>query len=174
MFFMNNGALVEKAKCVVEMFSQRKKKICSAESCTGGLVASSIVSISGASATFLGSAVCYCDESKMKILSVKKETLEKHFAESLQCAREMASGAINLFGADYAVATTGFLDANVSPKPIELAGRVFVCLCHKNDSGELVFQDVALSLDVSYPRNDNRAKVVACVLDLLLNQIEKC
>lgn len=168
---MDSFGLAEKSKRVVEMFSQRKKKICSAESCTGGLIASSIVSVSGASATFVGSAVCYCDEAKMKILSVKKDTLEKHFAESLQCAKEMASGAISAFDADYAIATTGFLDANVSPKPDELAGRVFICLCKKDDSNKLIFDNIELFLDVKCQRNDNRAKVTSLALDMLLRQI---
>ena len=168
MFFMENPSLTEKAKRIVEIFTRRGKKICVAESCTGGLVASSIVSISGASAVFLGSAVCYCDEAKMKILSVKKEILEKYYAESLQCAQVMAHGAISIFNADYAIATTGFLDANVAPKPADLAGKVFVCLCKKDDFGNLNFECDELLLDTSCQRNVNRAKVAERALDMLL------
>jgi PncC family amidohydrolase len=168
MSFMENSSLTEKAKRVVEMYVQRGKKICVAESCTGGLVASSIVSVSGASATFLGSAVCYCDNAKMQILSVEKEILEKYYAESLQCAQAMARDAISIFNADYAVATTGFLDANVAPKPSDLAGKVFVCLCKKDDFGNLNFECDELLLDTSCQRNVNRAKVVERALDMLL------
>lgn len=160
--------MTEKAKRIVEIFTRRGKKICVAESCTGGLVASSIVSISGASAVFLGSAVCYCDEAKMKILSVKKEILEKYYAESLQCSQAMAHGAISIFNADYAIATTGFLDANVAPKPADLAGKVFVCLCKKDDFGNLNFECDELLLDTSCQRNVNRAKVAERALDMLL------
>ncbi|MBO5255415.1 MAG: CinA family protein [Opitutales bacterium] len=165
---MENPSLTEKAKRIVEIFTRRGKKICVAESCTGGLVASSIVSISGASAVFLGSAVCYCDEAKMKILSVKKEILEKYYAESLQCSQAMAHGAISIFNADYAIATTGFLDANVAPKPADLAGKVFVCLCKKDDFGNLNFECDELLLDTSCQRNVNRAKVAERALDMLL------
>ena len=160
--------MTEMAKRIVEIFTRRGKKICVAESCTGGLVASSIVSISGASAVFLGSAVCYCDEAKMKILSVKKEILEKYYAESLQCSQAMAHGAISIFNADYAIATTGFLDANVAPKPADLAGKVFVCLCKKDDFGNLNFECDELLLDTSCQRNVNRAKVAERALDMLL------
>ena len=167
---MEDSSLIEKAKRIVQTFSAHKKKICVAESCTGGLVASSIVSISGASAVFSGSAVCYCDDAKMKILSVEKEILEKYYAESPQCAKEMARGAISIFDADYAVATTGFLDANVAPKPDSLAGRVFVCLCKKDNFGKLTFDEDELFLDTSCQRNENRAKVVDVALDMLLRQ----
>ena len=165
---MENPSLTEKAKRIVEIFTRRGKKICVAESCTGGLVASSIVSISGASAVFLGSAVCFCDEAKMKILSVKKEILEKYYSESLQCSQAMAHGAISIFNADYAIATTGFLDANVAPKPADLAGKVFVCLCKKDDFGNLNFECDELLLDTSCQRNVNRAKVAERALDMLL------
>jgi PncC family amidohydrolase len=78
-----------------------------AESCTGGLVAASVVSVPGASASFPGSVVTYCSEDKAEKLSVRRETLERYGAVSGQCAAQMARGAILLFGTRLAVSVTG-------------------------------------------------------------------
>ncbi len=169
---MNHLGLVERAKYLVEKATASGIKICTAESCTGGLVASSIVSVSGASAMFSGSAVCYEDNAKMKILGVSEETLGNHFAESAECAREMALGALKLFDANLSIATTGFVDANVSQKSAELAGRVFLCVCGKSSNGELSFVDKVVTLNPAGDRNENRAEVVAVALDTFLSQIE--
>ena len=114
------------ARAVFDAFSGSGKSLCAAESCTGGLVASSLVSIAGASGFFRGSAVCYCDAAKISALGVSPLTISEHFAESRQCAEEMARGALALYGADASVAATGFLDGNVGEKPAELAGAVFL------------------------------------------------
>ena len=82
--------------------------LCAAESCTGGLVGSSIVGIPGASSIFKGSAVCYCDASKISILGVRRDTIDNCFAESRQCSIEMARGALRIFGADAAVLRRDF------------------------------------------------------------------
>ena len=111
------GRLAAAARDVFEIFKVGNLTLCAAESCTGGLVGSSIVGISGASSIFKGSAVCYCDASKISVLGVRRDTIENCFAESRQCSIEMARGAMRIFGADVAVSTTGFLDANVGGKP---------------------------------------------------------
>ena len=87
-----------------------KKKgwtLATAESCTGGLVAHMITSVAGSSEYFLGGAVSYSNDAKIKILGVKKATLAKHGAVSAQTALEMARGARRALGADCALATTG-------------------------------------------------------------------
>ena len=76
------------AKLVLEKCVERGLTACAAESCTGGLVASSIVAEPHASRFFLGSAVVYCDAAKERILKVKNETIERHFAESPECDPE--------------------------------------------------------------------------------------
>ncbi|MBQ6534461.1 MAG: CinA family protein [Opitutales bacterium] len=144
-------------------------KVCAAESCTGGLVASSIVSISGASAVFAGSAVCYCDAAKERVLGVKRETLEKFFAESPECAREMAKGALDAFGADLAVSATGFLDASVGEKPASLAGKVFFCVRAKGGTSA----DASISLDPDAGRAENRARAALAAVELLISEILK-
>ena len=154
------GRLAVAARDVFEIFKVGNLTLCAAESCTGGLVGSSIVGISGASSIFKGSAVCYCDASKISVLGVRRDTIENCFAESRQCSIEMARGAMRIFGADAAVSTTGFLDANVGGKPQELAGKVFVC----GKTSEFCSQ---ISLDTNADRNLNRTITAACALESL-------
>ena len=68
--------------------------IATAESCTGGLIASRLTNIAGSSAYFLGGMVTYSNESKMRWLGVKEETLQNHGAVSRETVEEMASGLV--------------------------------------------------------------------------------
>ena len=79
-----------------------------AESCTGGLLSSAFVDLSGSSAYFVEGDVTYANEAKMGSLGVKAETLERFTAVSEECAREMAVGMRNKARTDYALATTGY------------------------------------------------------------------
>ncbi|NLH36934.1 MAG: competence/damage-inducible protein A [Thermotogaceae bacterium] len=78
-----------------------------AESCTGGLISSTFVDIPGVSDVYKGGVITYSNESKMKILGVAQETLEKHGAVSEECVREMADGCKRLFNSSFAVAVSG-------------------------------------------------------------------
>ena len=69
--------------------------ISTAESCTGGMIASAITNVSGASAFFGTGVVTYSNEAKMKLISVNKETLDKYGAVSEQTATEMAATIVN-------------------------------------------------------------------------------
>ena len=81
--------------------------LATAESCTGGLISSSITDVSGSSRIFQGTIVSYANEVKMKVLGVGEQTLIDHGAVSVQVAEQMAAGAQKLMGTDYALSTTG-------------------------------------------------------------------
>ena len=83
------------------------KTLACAESLTGGELGGRITSVPGASDYFRGSAVCYTRDAKRDVLGVSPETLDGPGPVSPECAREMAAGARQLFGADVAVALTG-------------------------------------------------------------------
>ncbi len=87
----------------------RKKKLflSTAESCTGGGVASRITAIPGSSDYFTGSIVAYSNEVKTKLLQVSPETLEKHGAVSEETVKQMVKGAMETLKTDCAVATSG-------------------------------------------------------------------
>ena len=92
---------------VVGLARVAKVKLATAESCTGGLVASRITDVAGASEVFMGGWVTYSNEGKMRELGVKAESLERYGAVSGVVAGEMAEGARRRSGADWAVAVTG-------------------------------------------------------------------
>ena len=83
------------------------KTLVAAESCTGGTLAHQLTAMAGASEYFRGGVVAYSNEVKECALGVRHETLVAHGAVSEETVREMATGARERLGADYAVATTG-------------------------------------------------------------------
>jgi PncC family amidohydrolase len=78
-----------------------------AESCTGGGIASVITSISGSSEYFKGGIVAYANEVKTALLGVSETTLEKHGAVSEETVQEMAKGAMKSMKTSCAIATSG-------------------------------------------------------------------
>ncbi len=78
-----------------------------AESCTGGLIAHKLTSITGSSAYFKGSIVCYSNEIKENLLGVKAETLQKFGAVSEETVSEMAHGVLKIMKTDYSIAVSG-------------------------------------------------------------------
>ena len=81
--------------------------ITTAESCTGGLIASQITKISGSSDIFKGSVVTYCNEIKEQELGVQKQTMINHGAVSIETVSEMLDGVIEKFDATFAIAVSG-------------------------------------------------------------------
>ncbi|MGN0595427.1 MAG: CinA family protein [Hominimerdicola sp.] len=112
-------------KNVVEYMSRAKLKLCTAESCTGGMIAQTITDVSGASKMFLGGICSYTEEIKQNVLGVKKETLYKYTVYSPQTASEMSLGAIRLFGADASIGVTGIAGPGAGPNG-EPEGTVYV------------------------------------------------
>jgi PncC family amidohydrolase len=83
------------------------KKLATAESCTGGLIADRITNVPGSSDYFLGGVVAYAYEAKVLILSVSWETLQRFGAVSRETVLEMAHGVQTALGADLAVSVSG-------------------------------------------------------------------
>lgn len=99
--------MIDAAKRLVEICTERKIKVAAAESCTGGMISELITSVSGSSAVIEFGVCSYSNRIKHEILGVSEETLEKFSEYSEQCAKEMAEGARRISGADIAVSTTG-------------------------------------------------------------------
>ncbi len=118
------------AKKLVELLTEKGLHISTAESCTGGMIASSIVDISGASEVFEEGYVTYSDRVKQKVLGVRKETLEKYTAVSSETATEMAEGTCRVTGSDITVSSTGYAgpyDADDGTP----AGTVYIGICYQ-------------------------------------------
>ena len=92
---------------VLRRCRERGLTLATAESCTGGMVAERLTSVSGSSDVFLGAVVAYSDEVKRQALSVPAEVLATHGAVSAETAAAMARGARDRLGADVAVSVTG-------------------------------------------------------------------
>ncbi len=112
---------------VVRLLTERKKTLALAESCTGGFIANRVTNVPGASSVFLGGVVSYANSAKEKFLGVRAETLRQHGAVNEVVAREMAEGAREKFGADFAIAVTGIAgpSGGTPEKPV---GTVFIAL----------------------------------------------
>jgi nicotinamide-nucleotide amidase len=92
---------------VLEMLKRRNMTLTTAESCTGGLLAGTLINVPGASDVFNEGYITYANEAKRKLLGVKKKTLKNDGAVSEACAREMAKGAAKAAGARAAISVTG-------------------------------------------------------------------
>ncbi|MFT4613793.1 MAG: nicotinamide-nucleotide amidase [Bacteroidia bacterium] len=95
------------AQRVLELLRDQGATITTAESCTGGLIASMLTSIAGSSDGFHAGFVTYADDIKEAVLGVKSATLAQHGAVSEAVVKEMAEGAMARANADYAIAVSG-------------------------------------------------------------------
>ena len=156
----------EKLETVVgQQLLAHHKTICTAESCTGGLVGHRLTNVSGSSIYMLGGVIAYANEIKQGVLGVSENTLITHGAVSEAVAGEMAVGAIRVLGADIAVSITGIAgpSGGTPEKPV---GLTFIGLADKNgiyavrqyiwsfdrEGNKNASADAALSLIIEYLR----------------------
>ena len=144
--------------------------LATAESCTGGLIASEIVNVAGSSAVFAGGIVAYQNSVKHELLGVPAEILDKHGAVSRETVEAMAKGAREKFHADWAVATSGIAGPG-GAEPGKPVGTVWMCV-----NGTL--QNEACCKIFAGNRQEIREKSVYYVLSKLLfllnNQKSTC
>ena len=109
-------------KSLVKILSKKKIKISFAESCTGGLLASSITSISGASKIFNLGLVVYSNQAKIKFLKVNKNIIRKYGAVSHECCLAMVNNLSKISKATINVSITGIAGPNggTKQKPVGL------------------------------------------------------
>jgi nicotinamide-nucleotide amidase len=118
---------------VVSLLQERREWVATAESCTGGTIASRLTDVSGASAVFGTGFVTYANETKVRELGVPAELLMRHGAVSEPVAVAMAEGCLAAAQADHALAVTGVAGptGGTEDKPV---GTVFVALASKGQS----------------------------------------
>ncbi|MEI0580673.1 CinA family protein [Brachyspira pilosicoli] len=153
-----------KSQNVVKLLIEKKLKITSAESCTGGLFSSSITSVSGSSECFEGSFVTYSNRIKNKIINIKEETLSKYGAVSEECVLEMAENSRKIMDSDISISISGIAGPNggTADKPV---GLVYVCISAENY--------IKAYKNIFYGDRDNIRKLsVLFALDLVENYIQ--
>jgi nicotinamide-nucleotide amidase len=114
------------AKCLVDLLALNKQTMTTAESCTGGLMASNITRIPGSSQVFEAGYVTYSNRIKSELLNVKQQTLLDHGAVSEAVVIEMAQGALAASSADWVVSVSGIAgpEGGSDEKPL---GTVWLC-----------------------------------------------
>ena len=132
--FEKNGIELGKIEeTVVEKLKEKKLKVATAESCTGGLISERVTRVSGSSAVFDCGVCSYANEIKEKVLGVRHDTLSILGAVSAETAIQMAEGVKKLSGADIAVSTTGIAGptGGTVQKPV---GLVFMGVCTETEA----------------------------------------
>lgn len=116
-------------EALVHTLQQRKETVATAESCTGGMIASLITEVPGSSEVFEMGAVTYANRIKEQLLNVSHETLTTVGAVSHDCAVQMAKGLAQTSGADYNIAVTGIAGpgGGTEEKPV---GTVYIAVEH--------------------------------------------
>jgi nicotinamide-nucleotide amidase len=139
---------------------ERGLTLATAESCTGGTIASLFTAMAGASAYFLGGVVAYANEVKRDVLGVNYNDIMTHGAVSETVARQMAEGVRRITGADYAIATTGIAGptGGSEAKPV---GTVWMAVAtpHRTvamvrasglDRGQIISRAAAYAIEMLY------------------------
>ncbi|MBP6039260.1 MAG: CinA family nicotinamide mononucleotide deamidase-related protein [Flavobacterium sp.] len=148
-----------------KLLTEKKLTIATAESCTGGKIASTLTSVSGASNYFKGSVVSYATQTKIDVLGVSKSTIDKYSVVSAQVASEMALGIQKLMQVDYAIATTGNAGPAKGDSSIDL-GIVFIAIATPAD----VFVE---EFNFGQPREKVIDRAVSKSLELIYKEILK-
>lgn len=168
-------AIAELVCAIKARLIERGEMMATAESCTGGLVASSIVNEPGTSEVLAGGIVAYQNEIKEKLLGVSHKTLETYGAVSEQTVKEMSRGALERFGCQWAVSTSGIAGPGgaVPGKPV---GTVWMSIswnsgnnCLQNESFCKIFVGDRLKI-----RLKSVYMVLGRLLFLLNNQKSTC
>lgn len=110
---------------IVRILAEKGLTVTTAESCTGGLIAGTLINAAGASEVFNEGYITYSNGAKERLAGVDHKTLEKYGAVSAQTAKEMAAGAAKAAGADAALSATGIAGpgGGTAEKP---AGLVYI------------------------------------------------
>lgn len=150
---------------VGKLLQVQNMTLATAESCTGGAIASLITSVAGASRYFKGAVVSYAAEVKESVLNVSRQTIDSHSVVSKEVAQEMAVNVQKILKTDYAIATTG----NAGPttdKTDKSVGVVFIALAAPNDVFVQEFR-------FGQPREKVIGKATFKALEILRNQLVK-
>lgn len=152
------------ASALINALKEKQLSFSSAESCTGGLIASQITQIPGASDVFPGSIVSYSNAIKQHLLFVDAQTLNNFGAVSEQTVKSMHQGILQQMQCNYAVAVSGIAGptGEVENKPV---GTVWIAWGNLQNPH-------TLQLRINQPREDFQILVSAIAMDLVRRQIQ--
>ena len=157
--------IISLSSSIIEKASKLNYRITLAESCTGGLISSSITAVPGSSNVFTCGYVTYSNHSKNRILGVPMDAIEQFGAVSDVVASAMAEGALALSKADISLSVTGIAGpkGGTKDKPV---GLVFLSIAKINTDALIKKYIFAGS------RDEIRRSAISAGLSLLLNQLQ--
>jgi len=157
--------LTDKATKLLKMAGEKKMRIATAESCTGGLISALLTEIPGSSVVIGRSLVTYSNRAKHEILHVPAELLREHGAVSEEVVRAMAQNTFDMTTAHLTVAVSGIAgpSGGSAEKP---AGLVHMATCHEGD----VIHKKHLFGDIG--RTEVRLATVDAAMDMLLARFD--
>ena len=151
-------------KSLIRILTKKKLKISFAESCTGGLLASTITSISGASKVFNLGLVTYSNQAKIKVLKVNKNIIKKYGAVSQECCSAMVKNLSRISKANINVSITGIAGpkGGTKQKPV---GLVYIGI--KKDRTLIVKENKFISKNRSSIQKLTVKEVIRIILNLI-------
>lgn len=152
-------------KSLIKLLIKKKIKVSFAESCTGGLLASTVTSINGASKVFNLGLITYSNQSKIKVLKVNKNIIKKYGAVSYECCKSMVNNLAKISKANINISITGIAGprGGTKQKPV---GLVYIGIKKGNKIkvNEYLFK--------SQKRSSIQRATVKKALDLILRAIK--
>jgi nicotinamide-nucleotide amidase len=148
-------------KKVIKKLIRNKITISVAESCTGGLIASEITSVPNSSNIFNLGLVTYSNQSKEKLLRIKKQNLKKYGAVSAQICKDMVENLFKISKTDLCISTTGIAGPNGGSK-LKPVGLVYIGIKFKKISKIYMY-----NFDKKLERNKIQKKTVNTTFNLL-------
>lgn len=157
---------MENAEKLVNLLIEKKLHITTAESCTGGMVASRIVDVANASKVFNIAYVTYANEAKEKYLNVDSKTIEKYGVVSEEVTKQMALGALKEANADISIVTSGIAGptGGTEYKPVGM-------VCFGVGIKDNVYTSTKYFGNIG--RNKVRSMATEYIIDFAINLIKK-
>ncbi len=154
------------AELAHKLLTDKGMTLATAESCTGGAIASLFTAQAGASHYFRGGIVAYSNDIKERTLGVKHSTLEQHGAVSEQTARQMVEGVRQLMDSDFAIATTGIAgpDGGTPEKPV---GTVWIAVASRTHTEAALLNFPGRRRQQNIERSTNQA--LAMLIKAIVN-----
>lgn len=154
----------DNTKKLVEILIKNKITFSTAESCTAGLLCSTLAEIDGVSSILNESYITYSNESKVRILNVSNKTLENFGAVSEECIKEMLLGLKGITNSDICIAVSGIAGnfGGTKDKPV---GTIYYGILIENFS-------YIYKLSLNGERNENRTNTVKIIIEKLIEILE--
>lgn len=155
---------MDEAREVLRRLTEAGKTLATAESCTGGLLGKLLTDVPGASRVYLGGVISYAYAVKEQLLGVDGELLHREGAVCEAVARQMACGARERLGADYALSITGNAGPSTDERNPNL-GEIFVACAAEGECR-------CICLHCSGNREENRETACRAALTLLSEMLD--